>query len=718
VAADKNGIAYAYKGGTNWQQAPVSRVAAVLGGDTAAPLPGATGTLSAATNPLSWDPAATVALLGQIASPGFIEQPTAIQMGASDFSPGNLLVCYRQTANGADNSGQGSIYGLVCTPAGKLVEGPFSIATDTTASNYDLRGPVLSRMALDGRLCLIYTSNPNNTGNPNGPQTGPDGITGSNRVQFIAAGADPAVSANWSAPATVPILTQGASSGFDSHGYQPLLEPSAGTVVLTVAWNTTVNTWSTTAPGQKVGYIVGTYAANGAITWNTPQALTTTAGVVATGEICLAVLPAVTGGAAYPAGSWFFLWRDSPTQTAWCAVLPGPVTINGSGAASGSSAMVVPSAALLSGVYANPRLTVTSTGKLIFPSRASSSAPSNSAASQLAWLAAGADPTVTANWNQADLDSRALAVNYDYGQVVELADQPGFYAVLYTTVIQSGPSEVCLRYAADNNGINPLGGVHWRSVVVADGDVTITNGSLVLPGKTRISATSNVRPPTSLAGAQQQSDLLVNRAWDGTAKTPILYGANQTGSKWQGLFLPDRPPIEIASEATGVLQSNLHRSQALADISGVYVSGTVYSFLFTPIAGQTFAHIQLQIGETTGSGITHMWGFCARTTTNNTVSVVGTDLGAQTLTAGQVVALPVASTTWTNDNQVYVGFCIVATTMPSIVGIASYVRANNRPPIYAGSGLTGQTTPIASSGATSSSSYTALGQIAKLELAA
>lgn len=127
------------------------------------------------------------------------------------------------------------------------------------------------------------------------------------------------------------------------------------------------------------------------------------------------------------------------------------------------------------------------------------------------------------------------------------------------------------------------------------------------------------------------------------------------------------------------------------------VSGTVtYGFPFVVVAGDSFNQIGIYSGATGATTPTHQWAGIINQA-NNKVLAISADAGAAAWGANTQKAFTMGAR-WINnaadDILAVPFFCVVAATMPTIVG--AIVKSQiNLAPLMGATGAAGQTTPLA-----------------------
>lgn len=150
-------------------------------------------------------------------------------------------------------------------------------------------------------------------------------------------------------------------------------------------------------------------------------------------------------------------------------------------------------------------------------------------------------------------------------------------------------------------------------------------------------------------------------------------------------------------EPTGTLASSLDGRATASAASAALTSGTVYAFA-TPIeAGLTISNVTL-VSLTAEAGGTHAWVGVADGT-GKVLGVSADQTGAAYFAANTATTTALAAPFTTTSTGLYYTFvCVVAaTTMPTFAAGAAMANAavSAITPVYCGTTLTGQTTPVA-----------------------
>lgn len=130
--------------------------------------------------------------------------------------------------------------------------------------------------------------------------------------------------------------------------------------------------------------------------------------------------------------------------------------------------------------------------------------------------------------------------------------------------------------------------------------------------------------------------------------------------------------------------------------SAATVSGTVYAFSIPVESALTISNLTLVslTGEATG---THAWVGLADST-GKVLGVSADNTGATYFAANTAVTTALATPVTTTYTGLYYGFvCVVATTMPTYAARTALanVAIANIAPVFCGTTLTAQTTPVA-----------------------
>lgn len=151
------------------------------------------------------------------------------------------------------------------------------------------------------------------------------------------------------------------------------------------------------------------------------------------------------------------------------------------------------------------------------------------------------------------------------------------------------------------------------------------------------------------------------------------------------------------AEPTGVKASSLDGRVTATAASAAITSGTVYAFAFPIESGLLVSNLTL-VSLTAEAGGTHAWVGVA----DNTGKVLGIsadNTGAAYYAANTATTTAIAAPFTTAYTGLYYGFvCVVAgTTMPTFAANPAMANAavSAIAPVYCGTTLTGQTTPVA-----------------------
>lgn len=600
--------------------------------------------------PLVVDTGGPFVLVDSQTSTNFVEQPT----GLAFLPNGNLAVAYRYASPGADSgasTGSGLIKFAVYSPDGVQLVAPTTIAQDTTGSLYDCRASTLTLLS-DGRLLLVFTTAPNNSGNPNGMGTGPDSVVGNNRYMI---GTISGNTVTWPASSAAITIVSGfnTSTGFDSTGYNAPFEIVPGTLILTVVGKDTALTWDN---NEVVTYQVGTFTAGGAITWaskstNNPA---TVAGHT-TGENSLRVCAN---------GDWLMLWRDSASLQIYYskataganAPTAGGSWVNGTW----SAGAVLPNVGTKG--YANPNLIVMASGLLAFPTRGSISPVSSGL------LCTSNDNGTT--WQAQPLDMAISGQSYLYGALAERPTVPGQVAVAYEYNTGSTVTTIRWRWAVEGGGFTPFGSMVATGLTAPNATV---GNNLFLPGYSfgvtpfAKATLGSTRAPTEVYVDPFPSD----RSWT---------MANDIAVTWQ----------------------NMDRYQARDDGSPL-ATGVLYLMRIRTANELQFRYLRIWLGATPAVSITHSWATWLRISTNNPGSSIISSADITSTPSTNVSRKFDFGSTQTQSQQSapadnYFGIVFVGATMPSILGRSVQAPIIGSTPILLGAATgagTGLTTPWA-----------------------
>lgn len=150
-------------------------------------------------------------------------------------------------------------------------------------------------------------------------------------------------------------------------------------------------------------------------------------------------------------------------------------------------------------------------------------------------------------------------------------------------------------------------------------------------------------------------------------------------------------------EPTGALAASLDGRASATAASAALTSGTVYAFA-TPVESNLLISNVTLVSLTAEAGGTHAWVGVADKT-GKVLGVSADQTGAAYFAANTATTTAVATPFTTTYTGLYYTFvCVVAgTTMPTFAASAAFANAavSAIAPVYCGTTLTGQTTPVA-----------------------
>lgn len=167
---------------------------------------------------------------------------------------------------------------------------------------------------------------------------------------------------------------------------------------------------------------------------------------------------------------------------------------------------------------------------------------------------------------------------------------------------------------------------------------------------------------------------------------PIVASGGITGSKaWMYQYL----------EPSGAKAASVDGRMSATSTSAALTSGTVYETLLPIEAGLTLSNLTLfsVAAEATG---THAWVGLADNT-NKVLTVSADNTGAAYFAANTLTTTAIPSFTTTYTGYYYLFVCVVAGTMPTFASAPAFTHAGlaTAAPIWCGTSLTSQTTPVA-----------------------
>lgn len=168
---------------------------------------------------------------------------------------------------------------------------------------------------------------------------------------------------------------------------------------------------------------------------------------------------------------------------------------------------------------------------------------------------------------------------------------------------------------------------------------------------------------------------------------PINANAGVTGSKaWMYQWL----------EPTNTKAASVDGRMSATSTSAALTTGTVYECALPIESGLTLSNLSL-VSIAAESGGTHAWVGLADNT-NKVLTISADQTGAAYFPANTAVTTAIPSFTTTYSGLYYLFVCVVAaTTMPTFASAPAFthVAITTAAPIFCGSSLTGQTTPVA-----------------------
>ena len=634
----------------------------------------------------------------------YVEEPTVCQM-----PDGCLLIAHRWVSSGgSDTSGQGviglrtSMDGVTFSPVSTLA--PTQIASNATL---DCREPELHVLSDGAHVLLIYGTGSTTTGNPNGGNNifGQIGL-------YTPGGNGTAGTVAWGAPFPMPT----GLAGFDFPGAGRIAEPTPGTLIIPATGSATASTWDNQ---ESVGYMVWTYntanpgagltqvttlGSGGNQTFvtiantGTTNVAGGTIGSHVTGEICIGLCAN---------GDWLALWRDSAGSQIW-----GSRLVGGTGGAAGTGVWTDPNTGsggatgarvVFANLVSQPNLTVTRAGKIVFVSRGSNA---NSPIGIVAWSTTnGLTWNVTTTPGYELFDTRFEVTGWNYGAITELAQSPGhlfavgavgFGAPTAQTIIEA-------RFITGASGMTPHGTLVGRGVISIDDDfygpgVHLRNGSKDV----RLTAGAASTDQT-IGGVYRRNTGDVDFAGNalvpgGSASSPMSVwtgagGGYGTTAFWQPAYLLRRPPEEYLP--TAAIMANLVREMASQDLGATFLTSGVamMSAISPPANTAKYQHIRVFTGATAAVGVTHAWFAMIRA--SYSTLAISADLGSVTINADSSIVFTLGSAINNSNSSVIYGMLvIVASTMPSVLGVPARSSLGVQPPILWGPSNSGLTTPV------------------------
>lgn len=175
----------------------------------------------------------------------------------------------------------------------------------------------------------------------------------------------------------------------------------------------------------------------------------------------------------------------------------------------------------------------------------------------------------------------------------------------------------------------------------------------------------------------------------GTKFTNAATGNTMTGVNNRGLILPSSPDWMRPNSALG---QSLPRSVNMVNTLAPMVSGQLLLVGIPLSAGQVVTNLTAYLGGTTFAGVTNQW-FGLWTSSRSLLGVTA-DAGSASWVAnlGKTLALTTPYTVPTSG-MYYMGICIVATTMPTMMGTPSFTSFMNQAPVICGNSTAGLTGP-------------------------
>lgn len=203
---------------------------------------------------------------------------------------------------------------------------------------------------------------------------------------------------------------------------------------------------------------------------------------------------------------------------------------------------------------------------------------------------------------------------------------------------------------------------------------------------------SNAQTPTVMVtgqyfpGTASFDQLNLQGTGTNTIAGPIAATGGVTGSKaWMYQYL----------EPTGTKAASVDGRMSATSTSAALVSGTVYECALPIETGLTLSNLTLCsiAAEATG---THAWVGLADNT--NKVLAISTDqTGAAYFAANTLTTTAISPIVTAYTGMYYLFVCVVAGTVPTFASAPAFTHAalSTVAPIWCGSSLTSQTTPVA-----------------------